>query len=95
MNKEQNIWGNCTDPARHNPNEYRYLVHGFNPSASYGLAMLSAQNTINKNNQYGDQSINLIEYPEKLADRVSMSMSLIDQSHTVTWGGEELLLKLP
>ena len=51
MNKEPNIWGNCTDPARHNPNEYRYLVHGFNPSASNVLGVLSLQNAINQDKQ--------------------------------------------
>lgn len=43
----------------------------------------------------GDQSINLFDQPEKLNERVSLSMSLIDQEHMSTWGGGGIIVEAP
>jgi hypothetical protein len=43
----------------------------------------------------GDQSINLYEEPERVAERISLSMSLIDQDHTGTWTYGGLILDVP
>jgi hypothetical protein len=43
----------------------------------------------------GDQSINLFEQPERLGERVSLSMSLIDQYHTGTWGEGGIIVEAP
>jgi hypothetical protein len=43
---------------------------------------------------YGDQTINLYEQPERVAERVSLSMSLIDQDHTGTWGDGGIIVEV-
>jgi hypothetical protein len=43
----------------------------------------------------GDQSINLFDQPERLGERVSLSMSLIDQEHTGTWGEGGIIVEAP
>ena len=38
---EPAYWGQTTDPSQHNPDNFRYLVHAFNPHARLG-ALLSS-----------------------------------------------------
>ena len=93
------IWGGVTDPEKHNPKNFRYLVHAFNPSAtvSQPLVAISAElsGEYKVDETEGDQSINLFEEPERLAERVSLSMSLIDQDHTGTWGKGGIIVEAP
>lgn len=81
-------WGQTTDPCRHNPEDFRYLVHAFNPHARIGalFIQLVTQDKGIVADEAGDQSINVFKEPERVDERVSLSMSLIDQDHTATWG---------
>ena len=97
-----NPWGNTTDPKNHDSKKFRYLIHGIktNQFASSMLQMFNMKtslekNTIEENKKYGDQSINLLNCPEKVSDRISLSMSLIDQDHIGTWGNIGLILEVP
>jgi len=93
------IWGGVTDPEKHNPENFRYLVHAFNlfASASQPFVAISAQlsGAYKVDKTEGDQSINLFEQPERLGERVSLSMSLIDQNHTGTWGVGGIIVEAP
>ncbi|QJU10786.1 hypothetical protein FBF25_01175 [Candidatus Saccharibacteria bacterium oral taxon 488] len=91
------LWGETTDPKEHNPKHFRYLVHAINPfakmSATAGCALGSMEGFGPETS--GDQSISMYKQPERIGDRVSASMSLIDQDHTATWGPVGLLLMAP
>jgi hypothetical protein len=93
------IWGEVTDPKKHNPKNFRYLVHAFNPfaTASQPLIAISAElsGAYKVDKREGDQSISLFEEPERLVERVSLSMSLIDQDHTGTWGPGGIIVEVP
>ncbi len=90
------LWGETTDPKEHNPKHFRYLVHAINPfakmSATAGCALGLMEGFGPETS--GDQSISMYKQPERIGDRVSASMSLIDQDHTATWGPVGLLLML-
>jgi len=93
------IWGEATDPKDHDPNNFRYLVHAFNhfATASQPLAAISAERSgaYKVDKSQGDQSTNLFDQPERLDERVSLSMSLIDQEHTGTWGQGGVIVEAP
>ena len=118
---EANVWGGVTDPADHNPANFRYLIHAINPNAkSYALAWLKdiarfreetarelrykqsmgyqninmhhCPEEISHDQPPGDQGISMYHFPERLADRIFLSMSLIDQDHTYTWGDIGLIV---
>ena len=83
-------WGQTTDPSQHNPDNFRYLVHAFNPGARGNALILNnlvTQDEGTVTDEVGDQSIDVFKEPERINERVSLSMSLIDQDHTATWGG--------
>lgn len=90
-------WGQTTDPCRHNPDNFRYLVHAFNPHARLGalVIQLVTQDEEAVTDGQGDQSINVFKEPERVDERVSLSMSLIDQDHTATWGGAGIIVAAP
>lgn len=96
---EIKIWGEVTDPKEHDPKRFRYLVQAFNPfaKASQPLTAISAElsGAYKVDKSQGDQSINLFDQPERLAERVSLSMSLIDQEHTDTWGEGGIIVESP
>ena len=82
-------WGQATDPVKHNPDDFRYLVHAFNPGARGNALILNnlvTQDEGTVTDEAGDQSIDVFKEPERIDERVSLSMSLIDQDHTATWG---------
>lgn len=85
--------GDTTDPTQHDPTSFRYLVHALNPYAV--LNVLSSSVGASADPSHGDQSINMYEQPERVAERVSLSMSLIDQDHTATWGRVGLIISAP
>ena len=96
--RDPEFWGGATDPATHDPTQFRYLVHAVNP-----FAKMSALTTLKYDKEdgriadstWGDQSINMYDEPERIAERVSLSMSLIDQDHTGTWGNCGLIVGAP
>lgn len=93
-------WGETTDPNKHDPENFRYVVHAINPwagvaQASIELAELMHNPRYIPSKQHGDQTIDLAEEPQRVADRISLSMSLIDQDHMSTWGSTGLILDVP
>ena len=94
---EPAYWGQTTDPSQHNPEDFRYLVHAFNPHARLGalfIQLVTRDEEAVADGQ-GDQSINVFKEPERVDERVSLSMSLIDQDHTATWGGAGIIMAAP
>ena len=86
---EPAYWGQTTDPSQHNPDGFRYLVHAFNLYARGNALILNnlvTQDEGTVTDEVGDQSIDVFKEPERIDERVSLSMSLIDQDHTATWG---------
>lgn len=96
---EIKIWGEVTDPKEHDPEKFRYLVHAFNPLANASQPLIAISGQLSgayKVDRYeGDQSINLFDQPERLGERVSLSMSLIDRGHTGTWGQGGIIIEAP
>ncbi len=96
---EPKIWGETSDPKEHDPKKFRYLVHALNPFATalQPLVAISAESSgaYKVDKSEGDQSINLFDQPERLGERVSLSMSLIDQNHTGTWGQGGIIVDAP
>lgn len=90
-------WGQTTDPCRHNPDNFRYLVHAFNPHARLSALVIQSatQDKGTVTDEAGDQSIDVFKEPERIDERVSLSMSLIDQKHTATWGGVGIIMAAP
>lgn len=99
LEKNLKPWGDVTSPKEHDPKKFRYLVHAINPMATSSMAMIGLTiqrdepNAIDKSE--GDQTINLFSKPEKLAERVSLSCSLVDQAHHGTWGQAGLIIEAP
>ena len=87
-------WGQATDPVKHNPDDFRYLVHAFNPFSLFNAIYISKK-TGASNDEVRRQSIDLRIRPEEIDERVSVSMSLIDQDHTATWGGAGIIVAAP
>lgn len=88
--KKSDSWGNTTDPREHNPQQFRYLVHMFNPfnEALHGPTALGEERS-------EQQAINLMEQPERISERVSLSMSLVDQDRMEVWGLGGLIVYAP
>ncbi len=96
----EEFWGDTTDPRKHNPDNYRYLVHAFNAASNVrgvdlSLKLAQSGEISPSNLSQGDQSINLYREPERVAGRVSLSMSLIDQNHLGTWGAGGMIVLVP
>lgn len=95
----EKIWGKVTDPEKHDPKQFRYLIHAFNPFATVSQPLMAAEaelsGTYKRDKSQGDQSINLFDQPERLDERVSLSMSLIDQDHVGTWGNGGIIVEAP
>lgn len=87
--------GDTTDPSKHDPTNFRYLVHALNPGAKMSAMRIAVDFSDHINSSHGDQSINMYDQPERVAERVSLSMSLIDQDHTATWGRGGLIISAP
>jgi len=89
--------GDTTDPTQHDPTSFRYLVHSLNPYAALNILYMLSSVGASADPSHGDggQSINMYEQPERVAERISLSMSLIDQDHTATWGHGGLIISAP
>lgn len=92
-------WGHVTEPTKHNPATFRYLIHALNPMATTSMEMIAAVVARDEpkaiDREEGDQSINLFSQPEKLDQRVALSCSLVDQEHHGTWGRAGLIVEAP
>jgi hypothetical protein len=91
------IWGSVTDPTQHDPENFRYLVHAINPLAVHTMPLADMQfgQHIISSAATGDQRISMYNEPERVGERVSLSMSLIDSGHTATWGNAGLIIEAP
>ena len=87
--------GDTTDPSQHDPTNFRYLVHALNPYVKISAMRIAVDFSDHINSSHGNQSINMYKQPERVAERVSLSMSLIDQGHTATWGDGGLIISAP
>lgn len=98
LEQQPQLWGGTTDPTSHDPTNFRYLVYAINPFAKLNalqITSLDRKDGITYDKSWGDQSISMYDEPERVADRVSLSMSLIDQDHTETWGNAGLIVEAP
>lgn len=68
--------GDTTDPTQHDPTSFRYLVHALNPGAKMSAMRIAVDFSDHINSSHGNQSINMYKQPERVAERVSLSMSL-------------------
>lgn len=87
-------WGQTTDPSQHNPDNFRYLVHAFNPFSLFNAIYISKK-TGASNDEVRRQSIDLQIRPEEIDERVSVSMSLIENGHTATYGSSGIIVQAP
>ncbi len=87
-------WGQTTDPSQHNPDNFRYLVHAFNPFSLFNAIYISKK-TGASNDEVRRQSIDLRIRPEEIDERVSVSMSLIENGHTATYGSSGIIVQAP
>lgn len=87
-------WGQTTDPSQHNPDNFRYLVHAFNPFSLFNAFYISKK-TGASNDEVRRQSIDLRIRPEEIDERVSVSMSLIENGHTATYGSSGIIVQAP
>lgn len=91
IEKNNEFWGHNTSPREHDPSNFRYTVHMFNPyNIQFNLGVIIGEHPYS-----ASQATNLLEIPEDLSQRVSLSMSLIDQDHTNTWGPGGLIVNIP
>ena len=58
-------WGQATDPSQHNPDNFRYLVHAFNPFSLLN-AIYTSEKTGASDDEARRQSINLRIRPEDI-----------------------------
>ena len=87
-------WGQTTDPSQHNPDNFRYLVHAFNPFSLLN-AIYTSEKTGASDDEARRQSINLRIRPEDIDERVSVSMSLIENGRTATYGSGGIIVQAP
>ena len=91
---EPAYWGQTTDPNQHNPDNFRYLVHAFNPFSLFN-AIYTSGKTGASDDEVRRQSIDLRIRPEDIDERVSVSMSLIKNGHTATYGSSGIIVQAP
>ncbi|MCL4353690.1 hypothetical protein M1615_04510 [Patescibacteria group bacterium] len=89
-------WGGITDPREHQDNRFRYLVYAFNPSAAIDQRIVSvAVAQAGLETRQKDSLVDLLKNPEGIAQRDSLSLSLIDENHRATWGSFGLIVEVP
>ncbi len=81
-------------PSQHNPDNFRYLVHAFNPFSLFN-AIYTSKETDASNDEVRRQSIDLRISPEEIDERVSVSMSLIENGRTATYGSGGIIVQAP
>ena len=91
-------WGGTTNPHEHNPSQFRYLIHAINPLSQMNKLIIETYTLeygLTRDENWENQIISMYDKPEHLGNRVSLSMSLIDQEHTGTWGDAGLIVEAP
>jgi hypothetical protein len=96
---EASLWGDVTDPQSHDPNKFRYRVHGMSIAGTRSMAEAYAR--VN-HESYGltdedvaAQRTDLLAEPERLRERHTLSASLIDTRHRGTWNKAGIIVGVP
>mgnify|MGYP003395358836 FL=1 len=85
-----------SDPARHDDEHFRYLVHGFQGDGGDIVQKLSVIDEMRKGRALNmGEEIDLLLHPHRIGDRKIISSSVIDQDHRTTFGNAGLILKTP
>jgi len=88
---KEEFFSEITDPAKHDPNHYCYIVHGVNPSARTSLLLATM-----RNEGYDfRQEIDLLNEPHRISEKKIISTSIINQDHNATWGDVFFILDVP
>ena len=77
-----------TDPSRHDPGRFRYIVH----SLLWGGEM--QPDNLDKK-EFGEYFTDPFEHPEDMLRRGYISCSVIDERHCNTFGDSSFILKVP
>ena len=90
-------WNSATtDPAKHDENNFRYLVHGIvDPSRRGRFNIFELEG--NMKGKIGDimNKIDLFINPEKVHEKLIISTSYIGPKHTDTWSNVGVILNVP
>ena len=89
--KPEDFYRELTDPQTHSPVHFCYIVHALNPAAKNGLLLA----TINQKGYDFAQEIDLLHEPGRIAEKLLISSSIINQDHTATWGDTFFILNVP
>lgn len=97
QNEDLSAWEtSMTDPQAHGQT-FRYLVHAVHDD--YGIARLLQKAELCKlaihDRKIKFQNINLLQNPEKIAQKPLVSASLIDETHRSTWAPGGYILQVP
>ncbi|MBI5630792.1 MAG: hypothetical protein HY921_07905 [Elusimicrobia bacterium] len=80
-------WASATtDPRRHNPRSFRYIIHAIYPYAKTEHKLMGS---------YDSSRTNLAKDPTKLPEKTVLWASLIDQDHRETHSDAGLILDVP
>ena len=82
-----------TDPGKHNPQDFRYVVHGLQDPG--GRALQFHHLTGRPEAFDRTQAIDLLRQPERIADKKVISASVVDAQHRATWGAVGYILDVP
>ncbi len=80
-----------TDPATHNPKDFRYIVHALS-SSTWAKSFESEEAKQQFTEGYAG---NPLAQPEEFAAKTYISCSVINQNHTSTWSPAGLILDVP
>jgi len=89
--RQKEFYAELTDPSEHDPSHYCYIVHGLNPMAKQHLLLA----TMKQNGYDFSQEIDLLNEPQKIAEKKLISTSIINQNHNATWGDVFFILDVP
>ncbi|MEK7137775.1 MAG: hypothetical protein AAB853_05850, partial [Patescibacteria group bacterium] len=100
LNDIERSWAEgFSNPEEHKDDQFRYLIHGvMNPAirATQNVGFLQiARSEIERGNDVHLKIIDLLQQPQRIADKPIISSSLIDQEHRETWAPVGFILKAP
>ena len=86
-----------TDPSQHSDSRFRYLVHAVWPkhSSSRLVQTIAILEKVRAGAIEIQDSIDLLEHPERIVDKPIISTSLIDRDHLATWAPGGYILRVP
>lgn len=82
-----------TDPRKHDPQDFRYVVHSLQGPGGRALQYL---HLLDRPRMFDrTQAIDLFRRPERIAEKRVLSASVIDGEHQGTWGDVGYILDVP